>query len=196
MVHDAEQSAACTDSTGTTLLMLEVHVLLLGSHPNLSIYRGFLANLHKTCQGAGPSGTAMHVYKRKAWKVLTFLSSGGQQAAARQSAPQRLCHKCTTHWTSVKIGVLGTSSHVSWMTPSRLKYSAVSSCSSRSAITSSSAAADASVVSAPLAAAAAACAPVEATTRPQSLLSRVKTCGSRGARIGNSHAFLLAQSSL
>ena len=59
-------------------------------------------------------------------------------------------------------------------------------------MTSSSATAEASVVSAPFAAAAAACAPVEATKAPQSLLSRCRTCGSSGARIGSSHAFLLA----
>ena len=81
---------------------------------------------------------------------------------------------------------------MSWTAASRLKCSAVSSCSSRSAMTSSSAAAEASVVSAPFAAAAAACSPVEATKAPQSLLSRCSTCGSSGARIGSSHALLLA----
>lgn len=47
-------------------------------------------------------------------------------------------------------------SQESWIAASRLKCSAVSSCSCRSAMTSSSAAEDASVVSAPFAAAMAA----------------------------------------
>ena len=57
-------------------------------------------------------------------------------------------------------------------------------------MTSSSAAEDASVVSAPFAADMAAWAPAEATTLPQLLLSRARTCGSKGARTGSSQAAL------
>ena len=77
------------------------------------------------------------------------------------------------------------------MAARRLKCSAVSSCSCRSAMTSLSAAAEASVVGAPFAAAAATWVPVEATKLPQLSLSRARTCGRSCAMTGSSHSILL-----